>query len=55
MERGEIAGAFFFREGSDPTYLKIDGGKWQSDAPYGVIHRIPSSAGGKGVAAFCLD
>ncbi len=52
---GKITGAFFFQEGPDPTYLRIEGGNWLSDAPYCVIHRLASVDGKKGVATFCLS
>ena len=44
---GEIIhGVFFFRIGDDPTYLKIDGGAWRSNSPYGTIHRIAGDGSG---------
>lgn len=52
---GEILGVFYFALGEDPTYLLIEDGKWLSDDPYGVIHRIAVAARGRGVAAFCFE
>ncbi len=56
-EGGEVHGAFAFILGADPTYSRIDGGRWLSDAPYGTIHRIASDGTGHGmftdVLAFC--
>ena len=43
-----IEGVFFFDEGPDPTYDYIEG-KWLSDRPYSVIHRIASAGRVKGV------
>ena len=56
-ENNEILGVFFFKVGIDPTYLKISGGEWKNDLPYGVIHRIAVStnAHGKGVSKLVFD
>lgn len=56
-ENDEILAVFFFKIGEDPTYLKISGGKWKNDLPYGVIHRIAvaENAHGKGVSSFCFN
>ena len=35
-----VCGAFALVFGEDPTYARIEGGAWRSDAPYGTIHRI---------------
>ncbi len=53
MEGESILGVFYYRQGEDPTYQKIDGA-WQNDKPYGVIHRIAVGTPGRGVAAFCF-
>ena len=54
VEDGEgICGVFFFAMGEDPTYDRIDDGVWESDAPYGTIHRI-ASCGRGGVFESCL-
>lgn len=54
-----IYGVFAFIIGEDPTYLKIDDGKWLSDTPYGVIHRIAGKEAGHGVlgeaVGFCTE
>lgn len=52
-EQDTILGVFFYHIGEDPTYLRIDGGNWLNEGPYGVIHRIAVAVHGKGVAAFC--
>ena len=49
---GEVVGVFFFRVGNDPTYERIYDGKWLSDAPYAVIHRIAVKYQGRGIAGF---
>ena len=54
-EDDAIEAVFFYKEGIDPTYLKIYDGQWKNDAPYGVVHRITSSGKVKGAASFCLD
>ena len=54
-ENGEIIGAFFFKIGDDPTYRKIEGGAWMSDAPYAVIHRIAVSKQGCGIIDECIN
>ena len=53
-ETSPLLGVFYFRVGNDETYERIYEGAWQSDAPYGVIHRIAVSekSRGRGVAAF---
>ena len=54
-EEARIVGTFFYRYGADPDYRRIEGGKWINSRPYGVVHRIASALGGRGVASFCLD
>lgn len=51
----EIVGAFYFRVGVDPTYVRIYEGEWKSEKPYGVIHRIAVARHGGGVARFIMD
>lgn len=54
VERGnEIAGAFTFIIGRDPTYDVIEGA-WLNEAPYGTIHRIAAARGHRGIADACL-
>lgn len=45
---GEIIGVFMLTFGGEPTYRKIDGA-WHTEMPYGVIHRIASRPGAKGI------
>ena len=52
-DEGEIVGVFVYFEDIDPTYGIIVDGKWLSDEPYGVIHRIASVK--KGVGTFCIN
>lgn len=54
-EQGQIAAVFFYKEGIDPTYVKIYEGAWVNDAPYGVVHRIASAGTVKGAGSFCLN
>lgn len=41
-----IRGVFYFSLGEDPTYARIENGKWHSDRPYGTIHRIAGDGSG---------
>lgn len=50
---GEIAGAFAFVLGEDPTYRQIEG-SWKNDLPYGTIHRLASSGRAHGVFQACI-
>ena len=54
---GRVAAAFFFDQGPDiePTYRAIEQGSWLDGSPYGVVHRIATSASRRGVGAFCLE
>ncbi|MDD4371953.1 MAG: GNAT family protein [Anaerostipes sp.] len=55
IEDSKIVGVFYFAEKEDPTYKVIEDGDWINDKPYGVIHRIASAEGTKGVATFCMN
>ncbi len=55
VENEEIAATFYYKEGVDPTYVKIYDGAWVNDAPYGVVHRIASAGTVKGAGSFCLN
>ena len=37
---GSPIATFAFIQGTDPTYLKIEGEGWLNNEPYGTIHRI---------------
>lgn len=52
---GKIVGTFMFVEDNDPTYAKIYQGEWINNEPYGVVHRIASAKGKRGVATACLE
>lgn len=54
-ENGEILGVFYYAEEEDPTYGRIDDGAWLNDRPYGVMHRVASPSGRRGVATYCLN
>ena len=45
-----IVCAFAFFVGDEPTYRRIEGGAWQNERPYGVVHRIATSTHGRGIA-----
>lgn len=58
IKNGEdIHGAFAFIIGDDPTYTKIEHGKWLSDNEYGTIHRVASDGSRHGlmeiIVKFC--
>lgn len=55
-EARNLIGTFVFIQGKDPTYTHIYNGAWIDDTrPYGVIHRLASTEGSKGVASACLQ
>jgi hypothetical protein len=45
----DICGVFMFAIGEDPWYAVIDNGEWLDNSLYGVIHRIASCIGARGV------
>lgn len=53
-EAKEIIATFCFIRGEDPTYRRIDNGRWLNDKPYGVIHRLASAGKEKGIADKCI-
>ena len=53
---GEIVATFFYmKRMDDPTYHVIENGEWKSNGPYGVIHRITTKRGTRGVASYCIS
>ena len=52
---GEIVAVFMYKEGVDPTYVKIYDGQWLNDKPYGVIHRIAVKYPGQGIIDYCIS
>ena len=53
-EGDEIEGVFVFFLGDDPTYSYIEG-KWISQEPYGVFHRVANGGKLKGMLKQMLD
>ena len=51
---GNIEGVFYFVLEPEPTYAVIYEGRWLSDRPYGVIHRIASAGNRRRVAQYCF-
>ena len=53
---GTVVGAFFFDVGPDvePTYRTLEGGRWQHEGSYGVVHRLASSGEVRGVGSACV-
>lgn len=56
-EDGRVAAVFYYDFGKDvdPCYLRIDGGSWLSDEPYGVVHRIAAAGIVRGAGTACLE
>ncbi len=53
-EEEEPLGIFYFAIEADPDYAQIYDGSWLNDKPYGVMHRVASPSGRRGVASFCV-
>ena len=52
----EIVATFYYvNQIDDPTYHVIESGEWIAEQPYGVIHRITTKRGTKGVASYCIN
>lgn len=56
-DSGKILGTMYFYIGNDITYKYITNGKWLSDQPYAVIHRIviDKEYKGNGLANIMLE
>lgn len=54
-EEGNIYACFALIGGEDPTYAVIEEGSWQSDEPYGTIHRIASDGSKRGIFEECIS
>jgi len=52
---GGIVAVFYFAVEDDPTYTHINGAWLDTDALYGVVHRIARMPGAKGAGALCLE
>lgn len=57
IHENQIVGTFFFSAGDDiePTYQRIENGKWTGDNVYGVVHRLAGDSSVKGIGKFCLN
>ena len=55
VDEGKIVGTFVYFEGIEPDYAEIHDGQWLNDEPYGVVHRVASATGKRGVATYCLN
>ncbi|MBQ7919405.1 MAG: GNAT family N-acetyltransferase [Lachnospiraceae bacterium] len=55
VDEGELCGVFYFSLEPDPDYRLIENGKWRSNAPHGIIHRVASSGTRKGVFPAILN
>jgi len=55
VEGERIVAAFAFMIWDDPNYAEIHEGAWLDDEEYGVVHRIATAEGTRGVASFCID
>ena len=55
VENDEVSAVFFCEFGKvDESYIEIDG-KWLSDEPYAVIHRIATNRKYRYVGEFCFN
>jgi len=54
-ERRAVVGTFCLIFGDDPTYGRIEDGRWLNEAPYGTIHRLASDGSVKGVGHCCIE
>lgn|SRR5574344_1992494 len=50
-----VVGTFTFIIGEEPTYQRIEQGKWHYDRAYGTIHRLASNGKARGIAKECFD
>ena len=57
VHENQIIGIFFFSAGDDiePTYQRIENGKWLNDSTYGAVHRLAGDGSVKGIGKSCLD
>ncbi len=51
----KVVGTFCLIFGDEPTYARIEGGRWLNDAPYGTIHRLASDGSIGGVGHCCVE
>lgn len=53
---GKVVGVFYYEYGKeDPTYVNIEEGAWESNVPYGVVHRIASDGSVPGIGSACIN
>lgn len=50
-----LEGVFYFKEGEDPSYVRIENGAWLNEDSYGAIHRVASRGRQKGMLAACVE
>lgn len=50
-----LAAAFAFIKGEDPTYYGIEDGAWLNHEPYGTIHRLAGNGMYHGIASGCIS
>lgn len=43
-EQDQIIATFYYKEGADPTYIRIYDGDWINDSRYGVVPPATSSS-----------
>lgn len=53
-EKNEICAVFAFVVGDDPTYCRIENGRWLNNDAYGTLHRVAGNGKQKGVLKCCL-
>lgn len=56
-ETGRVVTTAFISFAGEPDYLKIYEGSWQSESPYGVVHRVAVAPDvkGQGLAGLMID
>ncbi|MBQ6373609.1 MAG: GNAT family N-acetyltransferase [Clostridia bacterium] len=52
-----VIGTFCYVYGKDiePTYLRIEDGRWLDDTAYGVVHRVAADGSEKGIGSRCIE
>lgn len=55
IKNDEILGVFLYFIGDDPMYSYIEAGQWKNEDRYGVVHKIATKRGTKGIGKLCLD
>lgn len=52
---GSVCGVFWFGVIDEPTYHRIEDGRWLNEKPYGVIHRLASGGEVRGLGRLVLE